>query len=72
MLLQINPASSDEPETVCEGCYETEDIFILTWFSILSVGDYHWLRNPIRQLPPNNKADYWVRTIRHILNFLQL
>jgi hypothetical protein len=24
ILLQVNPASSDEPETVCEGCYEIE------------------------------------------------
>ncbi len=23
ILLQIDPASSDEPETICEGCYET-------------------------------------------------
>jgi hypothetical protein len=27
---------------------------------------------PIRWLPPNSKADYLVRTIRRILNFLQL
>jgi hypothetical protein len=26
----------------------------------------------IRQLPPNSKADYLIRTIRRILNFLQL
>jgi hypothetical protein len=25
ILLQVDPISSDEPETVCEGCYETED-----------------------------------------------
>jgi hypothetical protein len=28
ILLQVDPASSDEPETVCEGYYEIEDIFI--------------------------------------------
>ncbi len=28
ILLQVDLASGDEPETVCEGCYETEDIFI--------------------------------------------
>ncbi len=28
ILLQVDPASSDEPETVCEGCYETEDTSI--------------------------------------------
>jgi hypothetical protein len=28
ILLQVNPAFGDEPETVCEGCYETEDTSI--------------------------------------------
>ncbi len=28
ILLQIDPASGDEPETVYEGCYETEDTSI--------------------------------------------
>jgi hypothetical protein len=30
------------------------------------------LRGPICWLPSNNKMDYLVRTIGHILNFLQL
>jgi hypothetical protein len=28
ILLQVDLASGDEPETVCEGCYENENIFI--------------------------------------------
>jgi hypothetical protein len=28
ILLQVDLAFSDEPETVCEGCYETEDTSI--------------------------------------------
>ncbi len=32
ILLQIDPASSDEPETVYESCYKTKDIFIFAWF----------------------------------------
>jgi hypothetical protein len=28
ILLQVDPASGDEPETVYEGCYETEDTSI--------------------------------------------
>jgi len=28
ILLQIDPASGDEPKTVCEGCYETKDTSI--------------------------------------------
>jgi len=31
VLLQVDPASSDEPKTVCEGCYETEDTSIFAW-----------------------------------------
>jgi len=72
ILLQVNPASGDEPETVYEGCYETEDTSIFTWSLIFGVRHYRWLHDPIHRLPPNNKADYLVRTIRHILNFLQL
>jgi hypothetical protein len=72
ILLQVDPASGDEPETVCEGYYETENTSIFTWSSVPSVGHYHWLRGPIRQLPPNNKANYLVRTSRRILDFLQL
>jgi hypothetical protein len=63
ILLQINPAFGDEPETVCEGCYETKNIFIFAWFSIPSIKHYYWLHNSICRLPPNNKADYLVRTI---------
>jgi hypothetical protein len=70
ILLQVDPASGDEPEIVCEGCYETEDTSIFAWSSVPDVGHYRWLRNPIRRLPPNSKADYLVRTIRRILDFL--
>jgi len=72
ILLQVDPASDDELETVCEGCFETKDTSIFIWSSVPGVGHYRWLRGPIRRLPPNNKADYLVRTIRRILNFLQL
>jgi hypothetical protein len=72
ILLQVDPASGDEPEIVCEGYYETEDTSIFAWSSVPSVGHYRWLRAPIRRLPPNSKADYLVRTIRRILDFLQL
>jgi len=72
ILLQVDPASGDEPETVYEGCYETEDTSIFAWSSFPDVGHYRWLHGPIRRLPPNSKADYLVRTIRCILDFLQL
>ncbi len=43
ILLQVDLVSGDEPKTVYEGYYETEDIFIFTWSSIPAVGHYHWL-----------------------------
>jgi hypothetical protein len=72
ILLQVDHASGDEPETVCEGCYETEDTSIFAWSLVPDVGHYRGLRSPICRLPPNNNADYLVQTIRRILNFLQL
>jgi hypothetical protein len=48
ILLQVDPASSDEPEIVYESCYETEDIYIFVWSSVPGVGHYRWLRGPIR------------------------
>jgi hypothetical protein len=70
ILLQVDPASSDKPETVCEGYYETKDISIFAWSSVPGVGHYRWLCSPIRQLPLNGKADYLVHIIQHILDFL--
>jgi len=72
ILLQVDPTFGDEPRTVCENYYEIENTFIFAWFPILDVEHYHWLCGLIRQLLPNSKADYLVRTIRHLLNFLQL
>jgi len=72
ILLQVDRTFGDEPETVCGGYYETEDTSIFAWSLVPSVGHYRWLRGPIRQLPPNSKADYLVCTIRRILDFLQL
>jgi hypothetical protein len=41
--LQVNPASGDKPETICESCYETEDTSIFAWSSVPGVGHYRWL-----------------------------
>ncbi len=70
ILLQVDPASSDEPETVCEGCYDTEDTSIFAWSSVPGVGHYRWLHGLICRLPPCSKANYLVRTIHRILDFL--
>jgi hypothetical protein len=62
-LLQVDPASGDEPEIVYEGYYETEDTSIFAWSLVPGVGHYRWLHGSIRRLLPNSKADYLVRTI---------
>ncbi len=72
ILLQVDLISGDEPETIYEGCYKIEDTSIFAWSSILGIGHYRWLHGPIHQLFHNNKVNYLIRTIRRILNFLQL
>ncbi len=37
ILLQINPASGDEPETIYEGCYETKNTSIFAWSLVLDI-----------------------------------
>ncbi len=63
ILLQVDPTSSDKPKIVYEGCFEIEYTSIFAWFLVPSIGHYYWLRGPIRRLLPNNKADYFIRTI---------
>jgi hypothetical protein len=70
ILLQVDPASSDEFEIICEGFYETENTSIFAWSLIFNVRHYRWSRGPIHRLLPNSKANYLVRTIQHILIFL--
>ncbi len=70
ILLQIDLASSDEPEIVCEGCYKIKNNSIFAWSSIPDIAHYYWLFGPIHRLPLNNKVDYLVRTIQRILDFL--
>jgi hypothetical protein len=40
ILLQVDLAFGDEPETVCEGCYKTEDTSIFAWSSVVGVEHY--------------------------------
>jgi len=47
ILLQVDPAFGDEPKTVYDGCYETEDISIFAWSSVFGIGHYRWLRDSI-------------------------
>jgi hypothetical protein len=40
ILLQVDLVSGDEPETVCEGYYETKDTSIFAWSSVPGIGHY--------------------------------
>ncbi len=71
ILLQVDPAYGDEPEIVCEGCYETEDTSIFAWSLVPGVGHYCWLRSPIRRLPPNG-LKIVLSLLSHSLTTLQL
>jgi hypothetical protein len=42
ILLQVDRAFNNEPETVYESYYETKDISIFTWSSVLGLGHYRW------------------------------
>jgi hypothetical protein len=72
ILLQVDPASGDEHEPICEGFYEIKYTSIFAWSSIFGIGHYCWLCSLIRRLPHNSKVDYLARTIQQILKFLQL
>jgi hypothetical protein len=45
ILLQVDLVFDDEPEIVCEGCYETKDTSIFVWSLVSGVGHYCWLCN---------------------------
>jgi hypothetical protein len=40
ILLQVDPAFGDEPETVCGGWYKIENISIFAWSLVPGVGHY--------------------------------
>jgi len=51
---------------------EDDDVRIHYRMWVPSDGHYRWLRGPINPLPMEHRAEYLARTIRHILEFLQL
>jgi hypothetical protein len=56
ILLQVDPVSGDELESIYEGCFKSKNTFIFAWSSIPGVGHYRWLYNLIHQLPFNSKG----------------
>jgi hypothetical protein len=72
IYLEFVPARGVVPERFEECQCEDDDVRLhcRTW--VLGDGHYHWLRGPINPLSMEHRAEYLARTIRRILEFLQL
>jgi hypothetical protein len=72
IYLEFVPARGVAPERFEECQCENDDVRLhcRTW--VPSDGHYRWLRGPINPLPMEHRAEYLARTIRRILEFLQL
>jgi len=72
IYLEFVPARGAAPERFEECQCEDDDVrfHCRTW--VPGDGHYHWLRGLINPLPLEHRAEYLARTIRRILDFLQL
>jgi hypothetical protein len=72
IYLEFIPARRAAPERFKECQWEDDDVRLhcRTW--VPGDGHYRWLRGLINPLPMEHWAEYLARTIRRILEFLQL
>jgi hypothetical protein len=72
IYLEFVLARGAAPERFEECQCEDDDVRLhcRTW--VPGDGHYRWLRGPINPLPMEHRAEYFARTIRRILDFLQL
>ncbi len=72
IYLEFVPACGAAPERFKECQCEDDNVCLhcRTW--VLGDGHYHWLRGPINPLSMEHRTEYLARTIRRILEFLQL
>jgi len=72
IYLEFVPARGVAPERFKDCQCEDDDVRLhcRTW--VPSDGHYHRLQGPINPVPMEHQAEYLVRTIRRILDFLQL
>jgi hypothetical protein len=72
IYLEFVPIRGAVPERFEECQCEDDDVRLhcRTWVS--GDGHYRWLRGLINPLPLEHRAEYFTRTIRRILDFLQL
>jgi hypothetical protein len=60
------------PERFEECQCENDDVHFHCQIWVPGDGHYRWLRGPINPLSMEHRTEYLARTIRRILNFLQL
>jgi hypothetical protein len=72
IYLKFVPTCGATPEGFEECQCEDDDVrfHYQTW--VPGDGHYRWLRSPINPLSMEHRTKYFVHTIRHILEFLQL
>ncbi len=72
IYLEFFPARGAAPKRFEECQCEDDNVRLhcRTW--VPGDGHYRWLRGPINPLPMEHQAKYLARTIRRILEFLQL
>ncbi len=72
IYLEFIPAHGAAPERFEECQCEDDDVRLHCRMWVPGDGHYRWLRGPINPLPLEHRAEYLARTIRRILDFLQL
>jgi hypothetical protein len=72
IYLEYVPARGAAPERFEECQCEDDDVCLHCRRWVPGDGHYRWLRGLINPLPLEHRAEYLARTIRRILDFLQL
>jgi hypothetical protein len=72
IYLEFVPARGVAPERFEECQCEDDDVRLHCQTWVPGDGHYRWLRGPINPLPLEHRTEYLARTIRRILEFLEL
>jgi len=59
-LFEIELTIDDNLEIFYKCIYEGDEVIVLAWFLTPSIDHYHWLCNPINQLPSNHNIEHLV------------
>jgi hypothetical protein len=72
IYLEFVTARAATPERFEECQCEDDDVCLHCQMWVPNDGHYRWLRGPINPLSMEHQTEYLARTIRRILEFLQL